>query len=364
MNVLFLDNETTWRGGQEQIFTLIRGLYERGIYVTLLAPKEAPLSQRVRKLGIAHFSGHWRGELSLWEIRTLRRILEDRQWDIVHFNTPCGIALAAFLSRRARVPVRILSRRVNFPLRGRISRWKYLYAADYIITVSSGIAATLVASGIPRDRVEVIYEGVDAVEVGSASCHRLYPDSNIVIGCAASLSEEKGHTTLLAAFSRLVSQRPAARLVLLGDGPLRFSLEDQARKLSIAEVVQFLGFQERVASFLRGCDIFVLPSLSEGLSSAILTAMAASLPVVASDIGGIPELVQHGLTGLLVPPQRPQILADALQLLVDAPELRMRYGKAGRQRVLEHFTLDRKVMKTLRIYRLLLSRAGRRIEVD
>ncbi len=356
MNILFLDNETTWRGGQEQLFTLIRGLHELGLYVALVAPDAAPLSQRVGQLGVPHFPLKWRGELNLLEIHILRHVLKARAWDVVHFNTPRGIGVAALLSRQAGVPVRVLSRRVNFPLRGMVSRWKCLYASDLIITVSSGIAETLVNSGIPRERVEVVYEGVDVREVQSAPCRREYPDSAVVIGCVAFLSEEKGHATLLTAFSELHSRRPETRLVFVGDGPLRSALEQQARSSGIAGAVDFRGFQPQVAPFLRGFDIFVLPSLSEGLSSGILAAMAASLPVVASNIGGIPELVQHQITGLLVPPEQPGALANALQHLVDDPALQVRYGEAGRERVLKHFTLEQKVKRTLEIYERLLSR--------
>ncbi|MBI3941190.1 MAG: glycosyltransferase, partial [Acidobacteria bacterium] len=154
MNVLILDNETAWRGGQEQIFTLIRGLHRRGVQVALMAPEAGLLAQRVRHLGVLFIPIARYGELALGLVAPLRRILAGRRWDIIHFNTPCGIAVAAFLSRLAGVPVRLLSRRVNFKLRGPVSRWKYLYSADYIITVSSGIATTLIGSGIPADRVE------------------------------------------------------------------------------------------------------------------------------------------------------------------------------------------------------------------
>ncbi|HEY3128644.1 MAG TPA: glycosyltransferase family 4 protein [Acidobacteriota bacterium] len=355
MNVLFLDNETTWRGGQEQLFTLIRGLHGLAINVALIAPEAALLLLRVRELGIAHFPLSWRGELNPLQIQSLRRVLKSRNWDVFHFNTPRGIGVAAFLSRQAGIPVRVLSRRVNFPLRGTLSRWKYLYSSDLIITVSSGIAETLVNSGIPRERVEVVYEGVDVSEIEAAPCKRVHDHSIVVIGCVAFLSEEKGHSTLLAAFSELHRRRPETRLVLVGDGPLRSSLERETASLGLASVVDFMGFQPQVAPFLHGFDIFVLPSLSEGLSSGILAAMAASLPVVASNIGGIPELVQHGETGLLVPPQQPDALAEALQKLVDNRALRTQYGKAGRQRVLEHFTLDQKVKRTLEIYERLLS---------
>ncbi|MBI2822074.1 MAG: glycosyltransferase family 4 protein [Acidobacteria bacterium] len=362
MKVLFLDNEITWRGGQEQIFTLLGGLQQRGIEVALLAPAGGPLSEKARQLKIPHIPLCWKGELTPAHWPTLHRVLKGKRWDIVHFNTPSGITMAAFLSRRAGVPVRVLSRRVNFPLRGALSRWKYLYSADYIIAVSSGIRETLVRNGIPRDRIDVVYEGVDVAELEAVDPRRLYPATELVIGCVAFLSREKGHAVLLEAFARLRRRRPATRLVLVGDGPQRPLLERQAAELGISGEVRFVGFQEEVASFLRGFDIFVLPSLSEGLSSSILAAMAVSLPVVASNVGGIPELVLPGTTGLLVPPGEARELAGALEHLADHPGLRAGCGAAGRRRVLEKFRVDQKVEKTLAIYRSLLS--GRRAEAS
>lgn len=356
MNVLFLDNERGWRGGQEQIFTLMRGLHQRGIYSMLVGPEGTLLARRVCEIGVRHTTLSWRGELGLAWAPGLLRVLAERRWDIVHFNTPSGIIGAAFWSRRARVPLRVLSRRVNFPLRGWASRWKYMYATDYIITVSSGIAATLRDCGIPADRIGVVYEGIDVAEIESTPAERLYPEGICVIGCVAFLSREKGHSTLLAAFARLQARRPAVRLVLLGDGPLQADLERQAKQLGVAEAVLFLGFREQVAPLLRGFDIFVLPSLSEGLSSGILAAMAAGLPVVASNIGGIPELVRDGVTGTLVPAGEPRALAEALEHLVDRPDVGAACGVAGREVVLKNFTLDQKVERTLAIYEALLSR--------
>lgn len=231
-----------------------------------------------------------------------------------------------------------------------------MYATDHIITVSSGIAATLRGCGIPADKIGVVYEGIDVAEIESTPAERLHPQGICVIGCVAFLSREKGHSTLLAAFARLHARRPAVRLVLVGDGPLQAELEQQAKQLGVADAVRFLGFREQVAPFLRGFDIFVLPSLSEGLSSGILAAMAAGLPVVASNIGGIPELVRDGVTGMLVPAGEPRALAEALEHLVDRPDVGAAYGAAGREVVSKNFTLDQKVEKTLAIYEALLSR--------
>jgi len=136
------------------------------------------------------------------------------------------------------------------------------------------------------------------------------------------------------------------KFVIVGDGQCRSELQCLVRDRGLSECFNFAGFQDRTVQSTRSFDMFVLPSLSEGLSSAILTAMACSLPVIATNVGGIPELVKHGITGLLVPPADPLSLAQAIQQLLDDPEAAFRMGVQGRKRAEEHFTLQRKIQET------------------
>ena len=179
-----------------------------------------------------------------------------------------------------------------------------------------------------------------------------------MVGIVAHLSSEKGHGTLLRAIAELKDSCPETLLLIVGDGELRAELEDAVKDLGISDLVEFLGFRSDVEGLIKQCDIFCLPSLSEGLSSAILAAMAARLPVIATSVGGIPELVQDNVTGKLVNPNQPQELAVALEALLKDPVLRTRMGKSGRQRVESHFTLKQKLDATERAYEKLL-RAGR-----
>ncbi|HUV14843.1 MAG TPA: glycosyltransferase, partial [Acidobacteriota bacterium] len=179
-----------------------------------------------------------------------------------------------------------------------------------------------------------------------------------LVGTVAHLSSEKGHRTLLRAIAELKDSCPEALLLIVGDGELRAELEDAVVDLGISDQVEFLGFRSDVEGLVKQFDICCLPSLSEGLSSAILAAMAARLPVIATSVGGIPELVQDGVTGKLVKPNQSQELAVALAALLKDQVLRQRMGKSGRQRVESHFTLRQKLDATERAYEELL-RTGR-----
>jgi len=160
------------------------------------------------------------------------------------------------------------------------------------------------------------------------------------------LGQEKGHQHLLKAATLV----PQATFVIAGEGPLRESLEAQAKQLGIDGRVKFLGHREDIQDLLAICDVFVLPSLSEGLPVSVLEAMAASKPVVASAVGGNKEVVIHGETGLLVPPADPTALATAIQSILSDPGFAARLAAAGNERVQKQFSAETMVGKITQIY--------------
>jgi len=353
----YVDTERFWRGGQEQLFSLMKGMKEAGHVVCLAAPASAPLKDRAAAIGIETFGFRQRSEFSPIALWRMTSILRSRPFDVVHFNTPKSIIVGAIASWLNRVPVRISSRRVNFPLRSRLSAFKYNLLQDGIITVSDTIRGTLLTAGINPELVTVIYEGVDLAWIDELTpVETLKRPGEILVGMVAHLSREKGHSTLLRAASTLKDRFPETRYVLVGDGDLRSELDSLTKALGIDSQVRFTGFRSDCEALMKQLDLFCLPSLSEGLSSAILAAMASSLPVVATRVGGIPELVIDEQTGLLVQPNDPDALAQALERLLSSSELRRLYGSEGRRRVEAHFTISRKLDETERFYSTLLDR--------
>ena len=356
MKILYVDTEGVWRGGQEQLFTLMLGIKERRHQVYLAAPAGSPLSVRARERDIEVFPFRQRNELSPRAVFRLWKFLRRRDFDIVYVNTPRAIVSGGLASKLCGVPLRICSRRVNFPLRSPLSCLKYNWLQERVITVSVSIRQTLIEEGVRPDLIQVIYEGVDLGWIDShpTSCV-LDVGEKLKVGTVAHLSPEKGHRVLLEAAARVVSRFPEVVFVLVGKGALMSQLEAQVRELGIESHVVFTGFREGSDTLMRECDVFCLPSLSEGLSSAILVAMASSLPVVATHVGGIPELVVDGETGLLVPPSDVDQLVDALDRVLASQTLRRRMGQAGRRRVEQNFTLERKLDETEQLYLALLA---------
>jgi len=174
------------------------------------------------------------------------------------------------------------------------------------------------------------------------------------IGTVGRLDPVKNHAALLRAVRMILDQRPdldaALRLTIVGDGPQRGALEALAGELGLLRHVEFTGTRDDTASILRNLDLFVLPSVNEGISNTILEAMASGLPVLAARVGGNPELVVHGETGLLYEPDAADGLAAGLQRYLDEPGLRRAHGSAGRRRAQENFSLDAMVQRYLDIY--------------
>ncbi|MGQ9558655.1 MAG: glycosyltransferase family 4 protein [Desulfurispora sp.] len=230
--------------------------------------------------------------------------------------------------------------------------------SQQVIAVSENLRRELLEKEkLPPHKVVVIPNGIEPgrfmYERRGAAIAGERGEPRVVLGTVARLAPQKGLATLLRAFALLEGQLAGAydlRLVLVGDGPLLSELQTLAGQLGIAQRVVFTGMRRDIPELLHSFDIFVLPSLTEGLPLTVLEAMAAGLPVVASRVGGIPEAVQDGQTGFLVPPGQEVALAEKLGCLVQQPEWRCRMGAAGRQRVLAEFTVQSMVRKTERLY--------------
>jgi glycosyltransferase involved in cell wall biosynthesis len=257
------------------------------------------------------------------------------------FGLP-GAALAG-------VPVRIANRREivtgdKSPAKLRTQRLAYR-AAHAVVANSSAAREQLAREGVPLDRVRLIANGLDTRRFVPASPR---PDIRRIV-MVANLRPEKGQDTLLAAAPRILARYPDASFTFVGDGPRREALETLTRALGITDRVRFMGESRDVARILAEHDLFVLPSRSEAFPNALIEAMATALPVVATDVGGIPEVVRPG-SGLLVRPDDERALADAVLALMDDPAAAAALGRAARTDVERHYTIDRMVERFEQLY--------------
>jgi sugar transferase (PEP-CTERM/EpsH1 system associated) len=305
------------------------------------------------------------------KLNALRMARVFRAWrpDVVHTrNWTCIDAVLG--ARLAGVPVVIHGehgREAGDPegrnaLRRRVRRLLAPLVTEFV-AVSQDLARWLVEDvGVPAAKVTQIYNGVDTEAFSPADKEAArrtlgIRDGAVVIGTVGRLDPVKDHRGLLEAFGR-IARHPQAQLVVVGDGPCRAELEQVGRRLGLDGRVLMLGERQDVARILRALDVFALPSLGEGISNALLEAMASGLPVIATRVGGNPELVDHGVTGTLVSPRSAEALAAAFDRYLLDPALIRKHGEAGRQRALRDFSLDRMFGAYDSLYSRLLARAA------
>jgi glycosyltransferase involved in cell wall biosynthesis len=277
----------------------------------------------------------------------LIRLIQKYRIQIVNIHYPAECFFYLAICRRI-LPIRLITSVHGadlFP--GGIPRAAYpkaikwlLDSSDRIVTPSKAYRED-VARVFPqlRGKIVFIHNGVDLAELGNRSCDSASIKRPPYILCVAMHNEKKGLDVLLRAFALIHDREPSLKLMLVGDGPLRGQLEDLASTLRIANKVEFLGRQGRtqVADLLHSCELFVLPSRSEPFGIAIIEAMACKKPVVATSVGGIPEIIEHQKNGILVEPDNPDALAEALVTVLKDPTLQRVIAKNGFDTVQKQF---------------------------
>jgi glycosyltransferase involved in cell wall biosynthesis len=217
-------------------------------------------------------------------------------------------------------------------------------------------------SSAVHKRLKVIYPPFDASKLSAADKEPLEGEfkknGNLVIGTIGRLSEEKRHVDLIKAFEKVSSVLPETKLLIVGDGYLRGYLEKIVEESDLREKVAFLGFQENVFKYLRKMDLFVLPSRTEGFGIALVEAMATGIPVIATSVGGIPEIVDNKINGLLVPPGQPSDLAEAIVKLLSHSALAKKMADNGRHKALTNFHPKRFIAQHEILYKDLASAKG------
>jgi glycosyltransferase involved in cell wall biosynthesis len=362
---LHIDLERGWRGGQQQVSYLIGYLEECGVPARLACAAEQPLHEHARGCGWET----WRvPRLWPWALPALARRVNDEGIQMIHAHSSRSQDLGLALRLCCPGTRLVVSRRVDFHRgRGWYNRWKYRTAlVARWIAISRRVAEVLAEDGVPPGRVAVIHSGIDParIEAAALSAERrealraswgLTPGT-LLFGAVGALSPHKDHETLLRALARTGNEAPNLRVLIAGEGELRPRLEALIRELGLADRARLPGWIEDVPSFLHALDAFVMPSQEEGLGTSVLDAMAAGLAVVATDAGGIPEMIRDGRNGYLVPRRNPEALAAALVSLARDEGFRLACGRRNRQDVLE-FTARRTAERTLELYRSILSEA-------
>jgi len=356
-------------GGAERLLIGILQNLDKSIFKSTVCciQDRGELADEVESLGhpVISLNMMRKGGYDFRVVSSLRRIIIENRIDIIHTHLYHANLYGRLAARKEKITT--ISSVHNTYKKGKwhrhlINRW--LAKKTFAVTAGSeDVKKDLIElDRIPENKVILLPNSIDLSRVETQLNHcqakRLlgFTDDDIVIGTVGRAEKQKGHFILLEAFSKLL-KRPDGKqlkLLLVGDGRLLSQLKETAKSLGISEKVNFAGNVTKLADIYRAVDIFTMPSLWEGLSLAMLEAMAAELPVVATDVGGARDVLGNDQWGLLVPPNETDALASAIAKLLDSPDLNAAIASAGKQRVHDNYSVATLTNQLSHLYRTAL----------
>lgn len=371
LTIIHTEASDAWGGQDIRVFTEALWLRDQGHRVHLFTPAHGELFRRARAAGLDCEATPFAKRTKLVDFVRLTRRFKAIRPDVVctHSSVDSWVGLTA--ARACKVPATIRYRHVSTPVGNNfMNRWQYRGLCDHVVTTAGTIRDELLRTlGLPPDKVSSIPTGIAVPDMPSRTRARSellkrfnLPDNALLIGQVSVLRSWKGQYVLIDAFERLAAELPAARLLLVGGGPVTGDYSKRSRESPFASRILLPGHQEDVWPFFRGLDVAVLASTrNEGIPQAGLQAMFAECPFVGTEVGGIPEIVDHQRTGLLVPPGDPAALAAAIMRVLRDSELGAAMADNALNLVRSEFTLSSMGCRIEALLHRLMDAASRKI---
>lgn len=359
INVLHLCESSDTGGAESVLIALVESLDKGRFRSTVCLLKEGWLSEQLERRGIDTAIIPQPRSLDIAWLWQLYKLLGDRKIHVMHSHEFATNVYASLISAITQIPVVATAHGKNYyaeKLRRRLA-YRFVAWQATMVAVSCDLREFLVQRvGIPRGHVRVVHNGIDLSlfkqheHDGSIRKEFCIGEKQPIVGAIGNLFLVKGQTYLLRASKIVAKEYPGLVVLIAGDGDQATALRAEAVSLGIADNVKFLGFRSDVPSLLQAMDVFVLPSLSEGLPLSVLEALAYKKPVVVTNVGGVGEIVTDGVNGLMVPSEDPEALAEKILNLLNDPDLGVRLGCAGRDTVEAAFSLEMMVARYQALY--------------
>ena len=369
INILQMVNGLAIGGGELKLLELVQHLSKDKYNITICSVGQGgPLKDNFESLGFKVYVLEKKHKYDFSQVLKVAKLMKKEKIDLVQTTLFYADVIGAYAAKLAKVPIVISWEAVTQPY-----KYKHLLAynlaarkINVIVAVSNAIRRQVINERkVKADNVITIRYGVDlnkfSIKSSSNGVKRSdigVDKDDIVLGTVARFTEQKGHAYLIDAAVRIINSFPSAKFVFVGDGPLRGDLEYQIDKLGIKEHFKLLGFRNDIKELLNIFDIFILPSLYEGLPNVVLEAMACYKPVIATAVDGTVEAVVDDVTGLLVPPKNAEILTRKVCYLLKNKHRIAAMGKAGRKRVEHIFTLQKQVREFEELYDQQIKKKG------
>jgi glycosyltransferase involved in cell wall biosynthesis len=369
VRILFLVNGFAIGGAEVKLLELVREIkirFPKTYYPIVCAVGQGgPLQERFEKMNVETYVFSKRHRYDVFLIYKVFQLIQKRRINIVQTTLYYADIIGAYTAKLAGIKRIVSWDAMTAPYHyGMKNLLAYRLASKWFtvaVAVSHAIREKIIYERhVPADKTTTIHYGVDNryfSDTNNESYRKKlgFHSKNIVIGTVARLSEQKGHRYLIDATKEVVGRYPNIRVLFIGDGPLRKELELQVNRLGLDSVIKFLGFRSDVKELLSTLDIFVLPSLFEGLPNVVLEAMACGKPVIATNVSGIPEIIDDHQTGILIPPKDSNAIAQAIYQMLQNPKKMKMMGKMSRNRVEEKFSLKQQVNAFVELYEKMLS---------
>jgi glycosyltransferase involved in cell wall biosynthesis len=363
--ILHTEASLGWGGQEQRIFVEAQALRQRGHRLAFACDHRGELHRRALLQGFPVTPLTFGGLNNFGALIRLRRLLSTSGPDILNTHSSLDSWVGSLACQSLSTPpllvrTRHLSTRVKINWQ---TRWLYQNPAAIITTGEATKQLLMQRLGVPARQIFSIPTGVDLTEFIPQEKNRelldriKIPPEAFVFGSVAVLRSWKGHLYLLEAFQKLIAEGVRAYLLLVGEGPYRVVIQEKITQLGLQPWVRLAGFRDQVAPWFALMDVVVLASYAnEGVPQSLLQAMAMARPVIGTTVGGIPEVVISGETGLLAPPRDPSSLAQVLTRLMTDPDLRRDLGRRGRELVVERFSLEQMAAEIEAVYEVLQRR--------
>jgi len=359
LSIAGVDPELGFAGGETQVLALTIALARRGHRAELICDPAGRLWEQAAAAGIRCHPMRIRNAIDLPAGILLRAILKRERYDVVHFHTSRAHSMAPFARGFGRTL--IVTRRMDYRPNRVFAQYLFNRAVDGVVAISGGVADSLAAAGVDRSRVTVVHSGVDCDRFRPATAQERadargalgISEREFVISAVGALEARKGHRYLIEAVGSLGATMKSVNVecLIVGQGSIREALQREIAVVRGIEHIRLLGRVDDPREVLRASDVFAMPSVKEGLGVAALEAMASALPVIASDVGGLHEVIENERSGILVPPSDAGKIASAVEKLAQSAELRAQMGAAARARVVENYSMEKMAARTLEVYR-------------
>lgn len=362
IKVLHVLSDTNIGGAGRYLFNLLSFNDNNRFQTVVACPGGGELEKQLKSKGIRVLTLEGgESSVNLGHIKRLRQIISREKVDIVHTHASFAGRIAGRMSGCKVVMTRHgLGSGGNRMVKRAATRLISRIFTDRIIAVSRAVKVSLMDSGVPADMITTVYNGIDLSKfdgINGTLRRKLGIAPGVpIVGIVARLVPEKGYEYAINAFYHVLKVYPSARLVIVGDGPLEESLKSMCIKLGINEHVIFTGYRQKVENLVADFDVFVLPSVSEGLGLALLEAMALGKPAVATEVGGIPEVIKHDVNGLLVPPGNDKYLAEGIIEVLSDKKRAKTLGLEAQKTACQKFSSKTMIEKTEEVYMEILQR--------